>query len=166
MLKKTLIYTFAYISLICDLRASININAEILNNLFSDNKLRRLIRVWKQLISNIRTAYNTVIKARDIKLFDYYKYIKDQISSRKTRRCCKIDRLQRRVYFKDINTEKIKQQFNNFINKIEYIELTVQYKILKYYRLIELLCNFRTNLIKKQIVQRYIEIIINIIAFC
>lgn len=90
-----------------------------------------MIRIRKQLISNIRITHDIIIKARDIKLFDCYKHIKNQISNRKTRRRRKINRLQRRVYFRDVDTKKIEQQLNNFINEIEYIESTIQYKILK-----------------------------------
>jgi len=65
----------------------------MLNNLFLNNELHKLIRIRKQLISNIRIAYDIVIKTKSIKLFDCYEYIKDQISSRKARRYREIDKL-------------------------------------------------------------------------
>lgn len=164
--KKALIRVFAHMSLTCDPRALINVNAEMLNNLPPDNELRRLMRIRKQLVSDIRTAHGTVIKARGTKLFDRYEHIKGQIFSRKARRRRELGRSQRRAYFRNVGTKEIERQLNNSMDEVEYIEPTVQHEILERRRLVELLCDFRTDLVEEQIVQRRVEIITNMIALC
>ncbi len=67
---------FVYINLICNFCISIDIKIVLLNILFLDNKIHRLISIQKWLISKIKNNYNIVNRAKNIKLFDNYKYTK------------------------------------------------------------------------------------------
>ena len=154
-------------SLICDPRAPINVNAASLNALSPDRDLQKLIAIRNKLMFDMRKNHESINDARDITLFKEYEHIKSQISSNKAQRRRKLIKFQKKAYFRDVGTQKIERQFNGNIHdlEIDYVKSTVHHEIPKRRRLMDL-CDFKVDLSKDDIAQRRIETIANMIALC
>ena len=110
---------------------------------------------------NISGAKNTVLLAE-------YEQIRSQIFSHKVRRRRELAEYRRKAYYRDLGTLEIERQLNDDVHGLEteYVKPAVYHEILERRRLVDLLCDFRTDLSENDVAQRRLEPITNMIALC
>ena len=110
---------------------------------------------------NISGAKNTLLLAE-------YEQTRSQIFSRKVRRRRELAKYRRKAYYGDVGTLEVERQLNDDVHGLEteYVKPAVYHEISERRRLVDLLCDFRTDLSENDVAQRRLEPITNMIALC
>lgn len=141
--------------------------AATLSVLPPDKELNKLLSLRKGLVLANKAEHGTVKKAKDTELYKQYKHVKSQISSREARRRRHAAKSQRKAYFRDVGTREIERQVTSIGEpEPDYVEPIVYHETSERRRLVQLLCDFSTNLGEDRITQRRIEAINNIVVLC